>query len=101
MTFGLTLWELLCGKRAVIQTSDHDDVLDVCSGHVVVIDAANQAQFGHSGLGVGARDVDPSNLERDKRKRVRADPVWVDAGGKGGKQHDKRWAVSLRREGKH
>ena len=32
---------------------------------------------------------------------VLADPVWVDAGGKGGKQHDKRWAVSLRREGKH
>ena len=46
MTFGLTLWELLCGKRAVIQTSDHDDVLDVCSGRVVVIDAANQAKFG-------------------------------------------------------
>ena len=46
MTFGLTLWELLCGKRAVEQTSDHDDVLDKFSGRVVVIDAANQAQFG-------------------------------------------------------
>ena len=46
MTFGLTIGELLFGKRAVIQTSDHDDVLDVCSGRVVVIDAANQAQFG-------------------------------------------------------
>ena len=31
---------------------------------------------------------------------VLADPVWVDAGGRG-KQHDKRWVVSLRREGRH
>ena len=46
MTFGLTIWDAVYDKRAVEQTSDHDDVLHKLGGRVVVIDAANQAQFG-------------------------------------------------------
>ena len=46
MTYGLGVWDAVYDNRAVVQTSNHDDVLDKLGGRVVVIDAANQAQFG-------------------------------------------------------